>query len=343
MKKIVVSLIWCIIFTVTLFAQDKILLTQKQGTFKTKYNITNVLGADSYGVKSIYTNTELEAVRKNSDKVVETFRRIPVLAENKGFDAYSYSILGIPNSTFGYGMQLQIAFFFETWSLRNGKEVKHTIEPPQFRFQVNETEIFCSDGFNVSDNSNSSTRTNPDFTEEATTKATVALRELFFIPGEKVKIAPGIDRYADNYVLYNPERPDYWVQVTIREVYRRVMDYWKYQPDIRDMESMLAVVEKQFSQYTEAEKDGFAYRGGKDIIYKIGTEKNEFPVLIPNPKYWNRNLPRSAIQFITIEIPDDVTIKQKLEKTLKNNDGYYYVYKLFSELDLNSLLPVIDK
>ena len=107
--------------------------------------------------------------------------------------------------------------------------------------------------------------------------------------------------------------------------------------------SEMAVVEKQFSQYTEAEKDGFAYRGGKDIIYKIGTEKNEFPVLIPNPEYWNRNLPRSAIQFITIEIPDDATIKQKLEKTLKNNDGYYYVYKLFSELDLNSLLPVIDK
>lgn len=342
MKTVFSLLICCTILTTKLFAQDKILLTEKLGTFKYKYNITNGLGADSYGVKSIYTNTELEAARKNSDKVVEIFRQIPVLAENKGFDAYSYSILGIPNSKFGYGMQLQIAFFFETWSLRKGKEVKHTIEPPQFRFQVNETELFCSDGFNVSDNSNSSTRTNPDFTEEAATKATVALRELFFIPGEKIKIAPGIDRYADNYVLYNPERPDYWVKVTIREVYRRVMDYWKYQPDIRDRESMLAVVEKQFSQYTEAEKDGFAYRGGKDIIYKIGTEKNGFPVLIPSPEYWNRNLSRSAIQFITIEIPDDATLKQKLEKTLKNNDGYYYVYKLFSQLELTSLLPIIE-
>jgi hypothetical protein len=343
MKTISGIMLLCFLILQHSFAQDKTLLTEKQGNFKTKYNIANGFGADSYGVKSSYTNTDLEAVKKNSDKVVEIFRRIPVLAGNKGFDAYSYSILGVPNSKFGYGMQLQIAFFFETWSLRNGKEVKHTIEPPQFRFQVNETDIFCSDGFNVSDNSNSSTRTNPDFTEQATTKATVALRELFFIPGKKIKIAPGIDCYADNYVIYNPEMPDYWVQVTIREVYRRVMDYWKYQPDVRDRESMLAVVEKQFSQYTEAEKDGFAYRGGKDMIYKIGTEKNEFPVLIPNPEYWNRNLPRSAIQFITIEIPDDATIKQKLERTLKNNDGYYYVYKLFSELDLNSLSQLIDK
>ena len=90
MKTVFFLLIYCTILTTKLFAQDKILLTEKQGTFKTKYNITNGLGADSYGVKSIYTNTELEAARKNSDKVVEIFRRIPVLAGNKGFDAYSY-------------------------------------------------------------------------------------------------------------------------------------------------------------------------------------------------------------------------------------------------------------
>jgi len=324
------------------FAQNEILLTEKQGTFKYKYNINNGLGADSYGVKSTYTSTEIEAAKKNTDKVVAIFRRIPVLAENKGFDAYSYVILGVPNTKFGYGMQIQIGLFFESWSLKKGKEEKWTNEPPQFRFQINQTDKFSSGGFNVTDNSNSSTRTNPDFTEEAATKATVALRELFFIPGKKIKIAPGIDRYADNYVLYNPERPDYWVQVTIREVYRRVMDYWKYQPDIRDRESMLAVVEKQFAQYTEAEKDGFAYRGGKDIIYKIGTENNESPVLIPNPEYWNRNLPRSAIQFLTIEIPDDATIKSKMEKCFKGADGYYYVYKLFSQLDMTTLLPIIE-
>ena len=343
MRMILIVMFSCWLILQNGFAQDKILLTEKPGTFKSKYAIVNGHGADSYGKTTTYTNVEIEAAKKKLDDLVSIFRQCPVLTANKGFDAIAEISNGVANTKFGYGVPVFITIYFRSWSLRNGKEVQHMIEPPQFRFQVNKPEKFCSNGFNVSDNSNSSTRTNPDFSEDVTTRATVALRELFFSPGVRKQIAHGIDRYGDFYVLYNPERPAYWVQVTIREVYRRIMDYWKSQPDIRDKETMLAVVEKQFSQYTEVEKDGFAYQGGKDIIFKIGSEKNDYPVLIPNPEYWNRNLPRAAIQFITIEIPDDVTIKQKLEKTRKNADGYYYVYKLFSELDLNSLVPIIDK
>jgi hypothetical protein len=32
-----------------------------------------------------------------------------------------------------------------------------------------------------------------------------------------------------------------------------------------------------------------------------------------------------------------------MERYLKNGDGYYYVYRLLNELDINSLLPVIAK
>lgn len=325
------------------FAQDNTLLTEKPGTFKITYGNLIGLGPDPYGKTCDYTKAESDAIKKNLVSLVDIFRTTPVLKDNKGFDGYCYLNIGRFNTKFGYGLPASPCFFFETWSLRKGKEVKHTIEPPQWGFEVNMMEKFCSDGFNVSDQSNSSTRTNPDFTEEATTKATVALRELFFSPGVKKQIAPGIDRYNDYIVIYNPERPPYWVQVTIREVYKRIMDYWKSQPDIRDKETMLANTEEQFSLFTEAEKDGFAYRGGKDIINKIGSEDNGLPVLIPNPDYWNRKLPRSAIQFMWMEIPPKEIVKSKMDNRFKRQDGYYYVSRLLYELDVTTLLPAIEK
>jgi hypothetical protein len=343
MNKIITIIVVLFICRIETLAQEEFLLTEKPGTFKTTYNITNGNGADYYGEKTDYTRLEIESSKKNNDRLIEIFRRVPVLSVNKGFDAIAYVNQDIMNTKFGYGMPNTLTFFLETWSMKKGKEVKWTVEPPQFRLELNKPQLFCSSGFNVSNNSSSSTRTNPDFIEEACDKATVALRELFFKPPGKQEIAPGIERYGDTYILYNPERPHFWVQVTIREVYRRIMDYWRFQPDNLTKESMLTETEKQFSQYTEAEKNGFAYRGGKDLINKLGSEKNDMPVMLPNPEYWNRSLPRYAIQFLTIEIPDDATIKQKIEKSWNNADGYYYVYKIFSELNINNLTEIIDK
>lgn len=341
MKKVVL-LICCTILITKVFSQEKILLTEKPGTFKTRYSIGNGHGADNYGKTTNYTIAEIEATKKNLDVLVSTFRQCPILKANKGFDGMADAVNGVTNTKFGYGLSTSFHFYFKSWSLRNGKEVQHLIEPPQFRFVVNEIEKFCSYGFNVSCYQESNP-TNPAYSMDKMNKVTVALRELFFLPGVKNPVSQGIDRYGDNYVIFNPDRPPYWEQVTIRETYRLLMDYWKTVPDKIQVETMIPILESNFAQFSEKEKDGFAYMSGNDLIFRIGTTKNETPVMRPNPEYWNRNLPRSAIQFITLEIPDDATIKYKLEKCRKNADGYYYVYKLFSELDLNSLPPNIAK
>ena len=174
-------------------------------------------------------------------------------------------------------------------------------------------------------------------------KATVALRELFFLPGVKEQVIPGIDRYVDHVVFYNTARPPYLEQVTIREVYRLLMDYWKVVPDKIQKETIVPMLENELSGFSDKEKDGYAYFGNPESIYRIASAKNETPVMRPNPEYWDRKLPRTAIQFLWCEIPDKEVVKQKLEKTLKNNDGYYYVWRLNDELDVTKLLPAIEK
>lgn len=343
MKKLIFNFIIFYVFLFGLSAQDKILLKEKPGTYKITYGILNGQGPDQYGNSCDYTKAESDAATKNFVSLVDIFRRNPVLMEIKGFDGYCYLNGGRCNTKFGYGLPCTPCFFFEPWSLRKGKVVKQTSEPPQWRFEVNMTEKFCSNGFNVSDYSNSYNPTNPAFSEKGANKSTVALRELFFLPGVKEEVSPGIDRYGDNLILFNPDRPEYWNHVTIREVFRLLIDYWKQVPDKIQVETMVPMLNNELSGFSETEKDGFAYFGNPESISRIGSTKNETPVMRPNPDYWNRKLPRSVIQFMRLEIPKKEEVKRKMDGYLKAEDGYYYVYRLLDELDVNTLVPSIAK
>lgn len=335
-------LLICILLCVqNISAQDKVLLKEKPGTFKITNGTLNGNGPDPYMKSCGYTNAEAEAAKKNLVSLVSIFRRYPVLKDIKGFDGEADFVAGRCNTKYGYGLPAFIYLYFKTWSLRKGKEVQWTIEPPQFRFEVNMTDKFCSNGFNISDYSNTYNPTNPAFSEKGASSSALALRELFFLPGVKEEVCPGIDRYGDNLIIFNPYRPEYWNQVTIREAFRLLMDYYKMLPDKIQVETIIPMLEKEFSNFSETEKDGFAYFGNPESISQIGSTKNETPVMRPNPDYWDRKLPRSAIQFMWLEIPKNEEVKRKLDGNLKAEDGYYYVYRLLDELDVKDLLQVL--
>jgi hypothetical protein len=338
-----------ILFTVILMhcsfssAQDKKLLMDKPGTFKITISTLNGQGPDQYFKSCGYTNAEAEAAMKNLVSLVDIFRRNPVLKDIKGFDGEADLNGGRCNTKLGYGLPSFVTFYFKSWSLRKGKEVQWTDEPPQWRFEVNMTEKFCSNGFNVSNYSNEGSPTNPAYDSKKMGKAAVELREMFYLPDIKEEVYPGIDRYGDNLIIFNPDQPEYWNQVTIREAFRLLMDYYKLLPDKIQVETIIPMLENEFSNFTEAEKDGFAYFGSQESVSRIGSIKNETPVMRPNPDFWNRKLPRSAIQFMWLEIPQKEEVKRMLEGNLKADDGYYYVYRLLDELDVNTLLPAIEK
>jgi len=44
---------------------------------------------------------------------------------------------------------------------------------------------------------------------------------MFYMPGKKETIGKGIDRYnRETVIIYNPDRPAYWLPVSIREAFR---------------------------------------------------------------------------------------------------------------------------
>ena len=332
-----------LLLTIVLSAQEKTLLTDKPGTFKWQKEALNGQGPDLYGKTCACTKAESDAMLGKLEDLVQQFRKAPVLADNKGFDGVCRLYGGRCSSKFGYAVPANIKFWFKSWSLYKGQEVQWVNEPPQWIIEVNQLDKFRDNGFNESDFSNTYNPTNPAFSEKAQSEATVALNELFYVPGVREVINPGIDRYGDNVVIYNPERPPYWEQVTIREAFRLLLDYWKCVPDKGQVDVIVPILNRELECFSEAEKDNYAYFGDPESFSRIGSEMNETPVVRPNPAYWNQNLPKASIQLIVLEMPKPEEVSSKMERYLKNGDGSYYVYRLLNELDVNSLLPVIAR
>lgn len=211
---------------------------------------------------------------------------------------------------------------FEEWYKRNGKISKQPSEPSQWRFEVNQLDVFCSRGFNfVGD---------------------LKIRELFYASGKKELIEHGIDKYGDEEVIiFNPDRPVYWIQVTIREVFDLLIENRRSLESKIVSETIVKVYQDEYASFTEAERNGFAYFGNSESISRIGTDNQQLQVMRPNPAYWNKNLPRSDIQFMVLEIPGTEVVKRKMAGCLKAADGYYYVYRLLNELNINDLKSVI--
>lgn len=323
-------------------AQDRVLLTEKPGTFTIRRGNLSGLGPDyQYGRNCTFTKAEAAESLAELEKLVQVFRQCPVLGEIKGFDATCDLGTGRCSSEYGYGVPSIMAFYLNTWSLYKGNEGQWKIEPPQWRMEINMTDKYRDNGFNETDFSNAYNPTNPAFSETEMRRATAEVNDLFYQPGVKEVIKPGIDRYGEIYVVHNPEQPPYWEQVTIREAYRLIHNYWSCVPDKAQSDIMVSALDLEFSGFTEIEKEDFAYFGNPESVYRIVSAKNGTPVLRANPDYWNRNLPRSAIQIMVLEVPDDEALKSKKNNSLKAGDGYYYIYKLLEELDISSLLPLI--
>ena len=180
-----------LVFNLSLFGlsvQDKILLKEKPATIKTMSVTLNCQGPDQCWKSCGFTNSESDAATKNMLSLVDIFRQCPVLKTISRFDGIC-DMNGDDrcNTKFGYGLPTTIYFYFKSWSLRKGNEVRCIYEPTQFRFEVNMADTFCSNRFNVFIYSNLYNPTNPAFIEKGMENATVALRELFDLPGVKGK------------------------------------------------------------------------------------------------------------------------------------------------------------
>ena len=288
MKKSAISFLLCIFLfkSLIVIAQNQNLpsLADKPGTFE-------ILSRTNYSTYQKFTPDEMTANLEHIKELISLVRQNPVLSDIKGFMGRA-RIYDISNTLkCNYGVLARISFEFSDYFNNKGKISFNTIEPPEWSILLNNISGYWN-GFN---------------TEKC----------MFTIPFNKKTIAPGIDVYDDvTYVIYDPSRPPYWVPVTVEEAFACAREETKKQKDEISAKYLNEFLEKEWAAISPANLKNQAYFGGgiSRVSDASGFEgqKNLFPPIVKvNPEYWNKNLPKSAIQFITLTISMDKNYLQK--------------------------------
>jgi hypothetical protein len=322
-------------------AQDYPLILDHPGTFK----------LIDWGVYTHYdcgfTKVETAANYQKIIKITDLVRKNPVFIDQKGFDCETYVYTMNCPGKFGYGIPSRLSFGFEDWFTDKGKPSKYKIEPPSWSITVNDLSYFASGSYSFGAQKPTETP-KAGFNYEKWKSVNDKLSECFYLPGEKEVLGNGIDRYiSEIIVVYNPERPPYCLPVKFRELAEWLIDYWKLYPDKFQADMMLGYIEAEYARFSETERDGWAYNNTYDErspFLKITTVPGPQPVVRLNPEYWNKKLPRSAIQLLTFNrLTDTKRYTSQKAEWLKHNSPGYSLQRFLEALDITTLVPAIDK
>jgi len=279
-------------------------------------------------------NQQVETIKNFVNELIATS---PMLTEKKGFDL-NVAVNGYGNmdeqnnwlqKDFEYGIMTELCFQFQLFYIKGGKWINYN---PNWCFKLNAPLYGKSLPF-----------------QNLHSKYKV-LNEAFLVFPHIKDIAPGVrfhynDAGKGELVFFNPSRPDYWVPVHLKEIVDARLKY-----TAENEKAVYEMMKAQADKLSEAELNGPAYYDNSDEYFLLGVSghKNGAPIMRFNPDYWDRSLPRSAIQYFTLdyfEVTDEVKWQKERESFYKKNNGRidYCVEASYSIRDFERLSRVIQK
>ncbi|MDO9253982.1 MAG: hypothetical protein Q7U54_00615 [Bacteroidales bacterium] len=284
-------------------------------------------------VLNTYSFTSGDAFHQNVKTLAEWFhQKVPIMANPKGFDL-EVDLSGYWNDKYSlqpcnYGRRGELNFNFQLFSSKGGK---WTVEPPHWSFEINNTEEGHPRLTQYVDFDNTK---DPPSLEKPLNKAAADLNDLFIIFPFKREIAPGVRLYGPNLIVFNPDRPPFWIPVTVREVAEMKVAYYS----LIEVH-LLPYLKEEIAKLTEDELNAFAY-SGNEKLFALGVhpemedkDKEEGGKIMRfNPGYWDRSLPPTAIQIMSFYYP---------ERSQAETDDFfkYNGYPIFGDVIMNSIKP----
>ncbi len=293
---IYVSILLCFQSFLTLNAQDMSPLGSKPGTFE-------ILSRTDYAMPECgFSNEEMTANFERVKEIIEVVRQNPVLNDIRGFTgrARLHTMSMTCKRDVWYGVPVRVAFEICSYFYnKEGKVVYNTIEPPSWSLCTNDFIPGWSDIFDME-------------------------HSYFTIPLRKETLEPGIDVYdGERWVVYNPDRPPYWIPVTVEEAFKAAREF-----AAKETDEIAASYNKQFldAEWAAIPEEGRQkpafFGGGLSRVSAspgYGGQDSIFPQIMKvNPAYPDRTLPRSAIQFMWFtSVQNKQYMKKKLDECLE--------------------------
>jgi hypothetical protein len=224
------------------------------------------------------------------------------------------------------------------------------VEPPKYTFYINNTETGHGTNpnykyFSVSEYDPFGVKNFSPAQEKAINDAVVKLNGIFTVFPFAKEMAPGVNVYkesADGHfhhiIVFNPERPPYWLPVTLRELADLYLEYYTSKKD----EFLLPQLKKEIAELSEEELNAPAYFGHDTHYVLRANGKNKGMQLMRfNPDYWDKSLPPSAIQFMTFYYPQ--MTEAHLEESFRNNGRPNYAQLLVNQINWIDVAGLIMK
>ena len=301
------------------------LLNDKPGTFE-------ILARTDYVTPECgFTKAEVEANLDRIKAVVGVLRQNSVLSDIRGFmgRARIYTAAMTCREPGWYGVSSRLSFEFCSWFInKDGKESYNLYEPPEWSLYINDMIPGWAD---IAD----------------------AAHGYFTVPLRKKNVVPGIDVYdGECFVVYDPSRTAYWIPVTVEEAFAAAREFAAKEKDEFTASLNKQLLDQEYAAIPLSERNKPAYYGGGlarvSATSGFAGQDSLFPYIMKvNPEYWNRNLPKSAIQFLYFRAVQNKKYLEGLrEEYLKKNSISYHVVRFEHSLgmdDFKRLKSLIGK
>jgi len=322
------------------------------------------------------TGVDATTVQNKLTSIVDWVRRNDPLVDHPvGFDAlieFTAYCLDIKPKKEDFGIRSSINFSFHHYWIENGVLMRATgntahgteifINSPIYYIsaQLDEAEFKTDD---------------PPHLKQQLEKARENLHHYYTTAPIIKEIAPGVRLYASSQgtwfkgalLVFNPDRPDIWIPVTVKEIMEVKLAYYKVKHEIDSInyEKMVAgwakmnfnpdpehkmrpqlypMIKREYENFTPEELNlpAWSCPGEACGISTINSRGEGRAVVKFNPACWDRSLPATAVQYMTLQYRPATALELEDFKT-PNGGLEDFVGKFYNNLPVEEMGDLIDK
>ncbi len=314
---------------------------------KWNYNYLNeAKGGYRSDANYVLSATELAAFKKKINEVVETLQQNPVTTNPIGYEPMATA--GIYANMFLYKYnpanlagripqaEIVLRFCILYQETATGKLSKDCMEVEHCDVWLN-----CIDRTVNSSGYHSYEAIGP---KKPVDEAFGKMNEVFQAPEVFQTLAEGVILYTNGVIVVARKDRPYWIPVTAGEYFDLQIRYWTLKSAEEGNSYFLDMLKKEKESFSEANLKLPAYNG-ENPASLITVIPNNRPYMRFNPAYFDKKIPRTSLQLLTVRINSDLLIKGFDPKQYLKGEHYMDIlryYEFSKAIDAGKLKALLD-
>lgn len=157
------------------------------------------------------------------------------------------------------------------------------------------------------------------------------------------QIAPGVTLYENGFVVISDPDTPYWLPMTVEEYFDLAIPWWEKAAKKDGNTAVLDYVKKDYAAFSPEERKMTAYVGGQTEVSMtlVTTRPTESQWMRPNPTYFDRSLPRSAVQLIVVWTIIEPFVMDRPDPSETSDGPYHFAYT--KAMDFTQFKKLLDR